>query len=364
MVRKLTPLFLLFLPLFAQAQNICGYLDYLDRFFVFDHGETRMLETLPPIAFASGGDYLAYLATNSDVKVYRNGLVRTIDQSMDGRPVVTDHFFGYVAVGALKIYDGDSLRVLCLNTGRNVIEDSIAGWYDRVQRTLNIYYAGKTTQVEDALLENPVVRISAGSNTIAWISRPTSEFKIFWRGSIYTPATVVTDMRFTAGLDMVAFQDPEDLGLRVFDKGNVVNLEPVMPDSIYMGRGLFAYIDRSGALKVYQGGKVHTASDFTPDEFHVRDSLVVINDKGYCRIFHDGRTEAVLSYWPTNWTADWGSFAYLDNTAALNIWHNGRSEVVMQRQPVHRFSLQRGLMVVSMTNNAVNIWWKGKLYEF
>lgn len=364
MHRKLLPLYLLLLPLFTQAQGICGFLDYRDRFFVFNQGKTQMLEPLQPIAFASGGNYLAYVASNQDVKVYRDGQVRTIDQSMAGPPVVTDHFFGYNSVGALKVYDGDSLRVLCINTGRSVIQDSIVGWYDNMQRTLNVYYKGITTQVGDALIENPFEALSSGSNTVAWISKPTSEFKVFWRGDIYILAHLVTEMRFQAGLDMVVYQDPVDHGMKVFDKGEIVDLEPVMPDSIHMGRGLFTYIDRSGALKVFQNGHSYTASDFTPNSYEVKDSLVVINDNGYCRIFHDGRTDAVLSYWPKLWAASWGSFAYLDNAGALNYWHNGNSEVVMQRQPVNHLVLRRGLLVANMTNNQVAIWWQGKLYEY
>lgn|GEM_PF-1455072 len=363
MRRILLPGLLLLLPLFVHAQDICGFLDYRDRFFVFDQGRTQMLEPLVPMGFSAGGNYLAYVSSNGDVKVYRDGNVRTIDQSLAGPPVVTDNFFGYLSVGALKIYNGDSLRVLCRNTGQAVIQDSIVGWYDDMQHIMQIYYNGVTTQVEDALVENPIARISASDNTIAWISKLTSEFKIFWHGETYIPASLVSDMRFTAGLDMVAYQDPSDRGLKVFDKGEVKDLEPVMPDSIYMGRGLFAYIDRSGALKVYQGGQLHTASEFTPDEFFVKDSLVVIHDKDYCRIFHDGHTDAVLSYWPSNWAASWGSFAYLDNAAALNLWHNDVNTEVMQRQPVRVFALKRGMLVVSMTNNDTDIWWKGKLYQ-
>jgi hypothetical protein len=363
MRRILLPVLPLILPLFVHAQDICGFLDYRDRFFVFDHGNTRMLEPLMPRGFSSGGGYLAYVASNGDVKVYRDGEVRTIDQSLAGPPVVSDNYFGYVSVGVLKIYEGDSLHVLCRNTGQSVIQDSIVGWYDNMQRIMQIYYKGVTTQVEDALMENPIARISAADNTIAWISKPTSEFKIFWHGKTYVPATLVSDMRFTAGLDMVTFQDPVDHGLKVFDKGEVHDLEPVMPDSIFMGRGLFAFIDRAGALKVYQGGQLYTAAEFTPDEFFVKDSLVVIRDKGYCNIFHDGHTDQVLSYWPSNWAATWGSFAYLDNAAALNLRHNDVNTVVMQRQPVRAFALKRGLLVVSMTNNNTNIWWRGKLYQ-
>lgn len=350
-------------PFLAQAQNITGFLDYMDRFFVFDRGTITQLEPQKPIAFASGGDYLIYAATGGDLKVYRDGQVRTIDQGIATTPTITDHFFGYVSAGALKIFDGDSLRVLCRNTGASIVKDSIAAFYDEVQHTLQIYYDGTITPGEDALMENPVQKWSAGDNTLAWINKATLEFKIFQHGQLYVPASLVSNMRFTAGLDMVAFEDPSDRGLKVFEDGNVTNLEPVMPDSIFMGRGLFAYIDRSGALKVYQNGSLHTAMDFTPTGFFVKDSLVVINDNGYCKIFHDGSTGSVLSFWPNIWEANWGSFVYVDNGLTVNIWRNGIISTVMQRQPVKQFRLDHGLLTLVGTNNQVKIWWNGKLYE-
>ena len=211
-------------------------------------------------------------------------------------------------------------------------------------------------------MENPVQKWSAGDNTIAWINKMTHELYVFYRGEVLVLASLITDIPITAGLDMVAYQDPSDHGLKVFFRGDVIDLEPVMPEKIDMGKGLFAYIDRSGALKVFQNGKAYTALSFTPEEYYVKDSLVVIKDKGQCKIYHDGITEPVMPYWPSLWAARWGTFAYLDADLTLGVWRNGVSSTVMQREPVKGMSLDRGLLSITLTNNAMKFWWKGQLY--
>ena len=330
---------------------------------MFDKGTITELEPLKPRRFASGGGCLIYAASNGELKVYKDGKTTVIDQNIATDPAITDHYIGYITGGQFKIYDGDSLRILCRNAGGYVVKDSVAAYYDEVQRTFSLYYRGTSIQAEDALMESPVQKWSAGDNTIAWVSKTTHEFYVFYHGEILTLASLITDIPFTAGLDMVAYQDPSDLGLKAFYKNEIIDVDAFMPEKISMGRGLFAYVDKSGALKVFQDGKIHTALDFTPDEYYVKDSLVVIRDKGQCKIFRNGHTDVVVPYWPTRWAASWGTFAYMDPNGSLDIWRDGTSTVALQREPVKDMGLDRGLLTIGLTNNKTKIVWKGQVFE-
>lgn len=349
-------------PLLSHAQDVGGFLDYRNYFYGFDRGRIKELETLAPRAFGMGGGYMAYATTGGDVKIYKNGELRTIDQGIATVPYLTDNNFGYLSAGTLKVYDGNELHILSRQAGAAVVEDSLAAWFDDRDYTLHVWYKGQSQQVGDALIENPVKRWKSGDNTLAWLDQQTSTFNVFYQGEIYQPATLVKEMRFEAGLDVVAYEDPSDKGLKALYKGEVMDVEPFMPDRLEMGRGLFAYIDKSGALKVFQGGRSYVALDFTPDEFHVEDSLVVIKDKNYMKVFHDGQTETLLQYWPTKWVADWGALAWLDNDNSVNVWHGGKTTLVLQRQPVNDFTLRRGLIIINLKLNQVKIYWNGELY--
>jgi len=72
-----------------KAQSIAAYVNYRDQFVVFDDGETKVLEQLPPQSFKIGPDYLAYIDNISNLKVYYEGKVETIDPG-----VVLKYFAG------------------------------------------------------------------------------------------------------------------------------------------------------------------------------------------------------------------------------------------------------------------------------
>lgn len=347
----------------VQSQNIAGFRDFRNYFFVFDSGTFTELEPMAPRAFISSGNYMAYAANNGDLKIYKDRTVRTIDQNIATPPIVTDHYFGYVSAGLFRLFDGDTIRNLCLNTGGFFVEDSIAGYRDVVQRMLYVHYSGRTDAVEDALLDDALEGVRSGDNIVAWVSGMTKELKVHYRGEVWVLESLVHDLKFWAGLDIVAYQDPSGQGLKVFYQGELIDQEAFMPKRLEMGRGLFAYIDASDALKVFQGGKTYVAESYAPDSFVVRDSLVVINTQGQLRVFKDGVTTTVLSYVPEHWQASWGTLAWLDVDGTIKAWQNGVITTVMQREPVKGFELDRGLITINLTNNKVKVWWKGAIYE-
>jgi hypothetical protein len=355
-------LFLLLSNTALQAQDIGAFRDYRDHFFVFDRGTFTELEVLPPRAFATGGNYLAYASSNGDLKVYRNGALRTIDMNIATAPVVTDHYFGYVSAGVFRLYTGDSLITLCSNTGGFVVQDSIVGYRDVVNRMIHVHYRGRTEAVEDALLDEALNGVRSGDNILAWVSSMTKELKVHYRGEVWVLENLVDGLEFWAGTDMVAYQDPSAKGLKTFYQGEVLDVEAFMPKRVAMGRGLYAYVDASNALKVFQGGKTYVAQSYAPEEFFVQDSLVVIKDQGELRIFKDGITTTVLRYFPEVWRSSWGTFAWLDVDGTVKAWHNGTITTVLQHEVVKGFTLDRGLITINLTNNKVKVWWNGALY--
>jgi len=355
-------LFLIIAAMAVQAQDIGAFRDYRDFFHVFDRGTFTQLEALPPRAYALGGNYLAYASSNGDLKVYQNGEVRTIDMNIATPPVVTDHYFGYVSAGIFRLWDGRELLTLCANTGGFVVQDSIAGFRDVVNRMIHIHYRGRTEPVEDALLDEALNGVRSGDNILAWVSGMTKELKVHYRGEVWVLESPVDALKFWAGMDMLVYQDPSAKGLKTFYKGQVLDVEAFMPDKVEMGRGLYAYVDASNALKVFQGGKVNIAQSYAPEEYFVRDSLVVIKDQGELRIYKDGTTTTVLRYFPEMWQASWGTLAWLDVDGTIKAWHNGTISTVLQNEAVKGFTLDRGLITINLTNNKVKVWWNGTLY--
>ncbi|MBL7965305.1 MAG: hypothetical protein JNM31_15825 [Flavobacteriales bacterium] len=367
MIRTLTLTGLLLTLLLppARAQDVSAFLDFMDRFHVFEAGEFRQLEPLPPMAYATGGNFLAYAAPNMDIKVHRNAKTILLERTPSILPTVTLNNVGYLLAGLLKCWDPVyGQKLLCYNTGDHIVEDSLIAFYDNVMQKLNVYYRGRTMLLEDALAIFPVETWKSGDNVLAYTTNFERKFKVFYQGEIYELVNMVNEqLDYKAAQDVVAYQDPIDKVFKAFYRGYIHELEPIMPQSYQVGMGMVAYIDQTNALKVFQGGRVYTAFDFIPQYWEVVDSMVVIRDQTFMRVFHDGRMDLVEQFWPDRWMVSWNMLCYVDPVGNLKAWTRGRGQTIFRNEPIREFKLDKGLVQVKTTVNQVYVWWRNRLYR-
>jgi len=345
-----------------SAQDVIAFLDYMGRLYVFDRGVFTQIDHLKPEWIKVGGNKVVYSDAQADLKVYQNGKVTKIDDAAGTDVVVTDHLVGFSVAGMFKVFD-DKPRLLSSVTGPHITEDSVAAFKDDRLQTVGAYYKGEIVVIEDQLAGNALLQWKAGDNLLAWVSAYDRKFKVFYQGQVIELCDLVTEMEFKCGLDMVAYRDMSDKSFKVFYKGTVYDLEGQMPQRYEVGKGVMAWLDLSGALKVFDGKLVHTAMGFEPQRWEVMDSLVVIEDRNFLNVFIQGRVQAVERFVPEQWQASWSYLAYVDVDRSLKVWRNGVSEVVVRGQPVQEFVLDRGLILARLNQNTAKVWWRGALYE-
>ena len=363
-MRALTFLMALLAACSGQAQNVAAFVDYMDRFHVFDNGQFKQIEGQRPIRYGMGGNYVVYASKNGDLRIYQHGAVKTLERTNVIEPTVTDHYLGYQLAGVLKVYDGSELNTLCFNTESHTVEDSVVAYYDGRYQQFKGYYRGETFILEDALANEPIRNWRSGDNVLAWVTTLERKFKVFYRGEIIEVNYMVDEnMEYKAGCDLVAYRDVVDFGFKAFYQGRFLDIEPVMPTRYEVGKGVMAYQDVNGALKVFEDGKVYTALDFPPQEWFVMDSLVVIKDQNFLKVFDNGKLHVVERFWPSVWSASWGSIAYLDLNRNVKLWHANTSFTLTRGEPVKDILLERGLLIANLTVNSVKIGWRGRSYE-
>lgn len=355
-------LLLLFFGQVSIAQDVTAFLDFMDRLHVFDRGTTTQIEPQKPRTLHFGGNKVVYSDVREDLKVYDKGRTVVIDRASGITPVVTDHIIGFEVAGILKIHD-DRTRVLCPNVGKYVIEDSLVAFKDEVNQVVNLYYRGNTVKLEDQLAGNAVVEWKAGDNVLAWVSAYDRLFKVFYRGQIYELADLVTGMDYQCGLDLVAYRDPYDHTFKAFHQGTIYDLEDIMPQRYEVGKGVMAWLDRTGSLKVFEGGRVHTAMTFEPQRWTVVDSLLVIEDQSFFNVFSNGKLHTLERMVPQQWQASWGALAYVDVDRVLRYWRDGRSDVIIGATALQEYQLDRGIVRVRVNNNTWRVWWNGTAYD-
>lgn len=347
----------------CAAQNTAALVDPYDNFMAFESGLFEKVEGQRPLAFTVAGDQIGYVAYNGDLKVRAHGTTTRLERVEGLRPVVTPHYIAYNNAGALKVWDGNALRTVCYTTGSFLAQDSLVAFFDAGRSLLNVFYDGRITLLEDALVNWPVDNWKASANVLAWLTTFDKKFKVFYQGGIYELNDLVQQAEYQVGLDVVAYRDASDQGFKVFHRGNLHEVEPFMPKSYQCGAGLVAYVDQSDELKVFQDGKVYTAMDFSPTSYQVVDSLVIIRDNDRMLVFEDGMTRPVAQFWPDKWQASWSSLIYLDNSNNVVMWKNGKSAVVLRGGPFDRLELYRGLALAAR-GSRTQVWWNNEVFSY
>jgi len=343
------------------AQHLAAYLDYRDRFFVFDHGEAKQLESYKLTSFQVGGNCVGYVNYHGDFMVYHNGSARLLEKTRPTEYIVTDYLMGYAINSVLKVFDDGEVKMLCNNTNGYIVEDSLITFYDEVQHQLKVYHKGQTRVIEDGLLQWPIRSYQSGDNILAYITTFDNKFKIYYKGEVIIVDQNVQETIYKAGRDIVGFMNLVTNAFMVFYKGEFYDLEAFRPESFQMGDEMLAYVSQEGDFKIFENGELVTIHTFPPDKYILKDSTLVFEDQNFLKTWCDGRVIEVERYIPKLYKISEKSVAYIDN--------NNRIKANVRCQPVHvsyemvnDLDLVRNIIIYNEGINTIKIWYKGKLY--
>ena len=343
------------------AQHLAAYLDYMDRFFVFDHGETKQLESYKLTSFQVGGNCVGYVNYSGDLMVYYNGSARLLERSLPSEYHVTDYLMGYSINSVLKVFDDGEVRTLCSNTNGYIVEDSLIVFYDEVQQQLKVYHEGKIQVIEDGLMEWPIRSYQSGDNILAYITTFDNKFKIYYRGEVIVVDQNVQETIYKAGRDIVGFMNLATNAFMVFYKGAFYDLEAFRPESFQVGDEIMAYVTQEGDFKVFESGELVTIHSFPPEKYTLKDSSLVFEDQQFLKIWCDGRVIELERYIPRLYKISERSVAYIDinNRIKANI---RCQPVLISYEMVNDLDMVRNIIIFNVGVNTVRIWYRGKVY--
>ena len=359
-------LFLLFAAMLilspeSPAQHLAAYLDFRDRFIVFDHGESKQLESYKLTSFQVGGNCVGYVNYHGDFMVYHNGSARLLERTSPTEYIVTDYLMGYATNSVLKVFDDGEVKMLCNNTNGYIVEDSLIAFYDEVQQQLKVYHNGQTRIIEDGLMEWPIRSYQSGDNILAYITTFDNKFKIYYKGEVIVVDYNVQETIYKAGRDIVGFMNLATNAFMVFYKGEFYDLEAFKPITFQMGDEMMAYVTQEGDFKIFENGELVTIHSFPPEKYILKDSTLVFEDQNFLKTWCNGRVNEVERYIPKLYKISEKSVAYIDINNRIKA--NVRCQpVLVSYEIVNDLDLVRNLIIYNEGVNTVKIWYNGKLY--
>jgi len=345
----------------SKAQNITAYTDYRNYLYVFDKGTNYQIEYFPVRHLAMGLKNVVYLDYHQQFKTYKNGYTSTIYDDNIDTAFVTDEFIAFQVRGLLYAYEQNRTKTLCGAASGIIVEDSLIVFEDQYKSELKVHRMGKTTVLEDVMLENDVSQLKAGSNIIAYVS-PRGEFNVFYHDKVQTLQTVGDTASFRVGKNTVGYIDEAGGTFNLFYKGRTTELDKFEPLSYKAGDDILAYVDRSSNFKIFFSGLVYSEGSFEPDFYAVKDSIVVFAIQGRFKAFYKGKVFDLENYVPNVYQIDFNSLAYIDQQGRLKVLMQGKKSTVSQFEQVDDFRLFNQTLYFTVNGNHPQIFWNGKLY--
>ena len=274
----------------AKSQPFSAYTDLRQQFYVFDNGAINQLEHLLPIDYKIGRSAVAYLDNQRIFKIYKDGMVTTVNDMFTTNFQVSDHLILFKSANMVSIIDEGEVVLLSKLCNRYAMGDSVVLFYDMNRSSFNGYYQGKITELETFLnlkdgdfTFDSTVKVS--DNIGAYINY-NEQFKVF-----YNNETEVLEnqpvKQFQVGRNIVGYIDINNI-FKIYYKGQSFTIDPFAPKSFMVGDDVVAFHGNDGYFKIFYKGNLITIGYYDP-RYIVSDRVVAYADpNGYFKVFYEG----------------------------------------------------------------------------
>lgn len=345
-----------------SAQHLGAYIDYMERFYIFDKGKSTQVEHLMPQDFKIGGECVLYSSNQGHLKMYYNGEVETLEKVKVSEYYATDHLAVYSIYEKLKVvYKGEVIELGNRVTNYDV-GDSVVAFYDKNRESLNVFYKGEINEIESGLIGFPVLKWDSGDNIIAYISERNKDFKIWYNGEVHHIERNVAKTKFKVGRDIVAYIDELEQNFKAFYKGEVYTIEDFMPTSFQVADEFVAYVDHMGEFKIFTKGETELVSTITPDGYLAEDNVLAFIVDNFFKAWYEGEVIEIEGYRPSVYKIDWNTIAYLDNSNRIFIYSKGERKY-LSNELVTQFDIHRDLIQMKVKVDRNIIYYNDTFYE-
>ena len=231
---------------------------------------------------------------------------------------------------------------------------------DMRYNSVNAYYKGKIHTLYTSIgdLDFPDF---VGENIVAF--RDNGNFnKVFWRGKIYDLDVTHGRIKFDAGTDILAFNDPMTGTFAIFENGQFLDVEDFHMSSYKAGRGFIAYENQNGDLIYYSKGKRRQLTNFGASHWEVKDDVVLWEENTFTYAFIDGKKIEVARYKPADYALKNNVVAFRNIMGGVSALVNGKVYEITN-QMNSKYEIFGDAVLVELFNNSYILLKDGRKYS-
>ena len=350
--------FLLICVTTVHAQRVIPFVDFNYYFRTFENDNFRQLEFQQIKEYKGGDDFVAYIDTRGNLRVY-DGKERKDISNMNVVYKTSDHLMAYSIGPTLNMWDDGELQTLTYFSRNYEVKDSIIVFEDTRFNTVSVYWNKQIYQIYQMTgeLNMPVV---IGDNIVAFKDNG-NYFKVFYQGRIYDLGVWNGTIDFEAGCDMLCFNDPTTRTFALFENGQFLDVESFYMKKYKAGRGFLVYEDLNGNLILYKKGEKQTLSNFSPSFWEVKDDLVVWGENSFIFAYQNDQKIQVANFTPKDYLLKNNVFAFRNIMGGASALVDGKV-VELSNQPNCEFQIYGNSVLVTLFNRSYILYSKGRKF--
>lgn len=349
-----------FLPFLSGAQTIFAYTDFNNFFKVFRDGYFMQIEHNPVSDVQIGDEMIAYMNVQKDFKIYDGKTAQMITNQIV-QYKMSDHILAW-NIGPIINYrvNGKSHTVTSFG-GEYAVTDSLLVYQDTRYNTVNAIYNDKTYQLYQTT-GDLYMPDAIGDNVIMFRDNGNL-YKAFWQGKIYEMGVWSGNQgyQFSAGTDIIAFNDPATRTFAVFEKGEFMDVESVYVNKYEAGRGFIVYEDVQGNLKYYSNRDKEELSSFYQG-WDVKDDVAMWNESNMTYAYIFDKKHMVCNYIPKDYELKNDVIAFRSNMGGVAGFINGELKEI-SNLPDLEYTINKHSVMVRQKNRSVMVLFKGQVYR-
>lgn len=344
----------------SSAQNINTFTDANNRLYQFKDGNFEQIYYQVTKDVLVSNHHVCIVDSKGDVYVFYNGEKIQVAQTQS-EIINTDNLLLVRTSSVLRVFDQGVVTMISPNALGFAAGDSVVLFQDVIGGYLNYYYQNEVHQISMIVGDYPVGVGEVGANTFIYKDN-AGNHSVFWHGKFHELINTRQLVQYSAGQDVVAFNDPQNLTFSAFDNGYIVDLDRQFAQTFKAGDNFIYYKDAGDVHRVVREERF-TDLGLDLKNVVVTDSLVIYTDYGATKIWYNEKIYQLFNMVISEYQTDGGIVAYKNNLGGVSAFFRGQ-EVDVTNTRVESFKLVGSTIVLKYGPSSYSVWWNGKIYDF
>lgn len=342
------------------SQNISAFSDVNNKLYQFNKGEIKLVEYQKVSRLQIGNKYIAYANSQGDYYVRwedkKMRLAQGFTEFFETDNMLIAHF-----TSILKVVDKGKIINLTSFVQSFGYGDSLVVFQDKIGGNLKYYYQDTIIEFAQIIGEYEFYPGLVGNNVFAYADN-AGNYYAFQNHHFYPLFSANGYAKFSAGLNVIAFNDLENSTFAMYRNGEIFDLEDQYALNYKAGDDFVYYKDQSETHKVYYDDEIYELG-FYLQNISVRDSVVTFFEAGYLKIWYDKEIYTIYNTNVSTHQIDGGIVAFTNKNGGVSAFVRGE-EIEITNQKVTGFWLNGNTIVLQFSPSSFAVWWSGKLYRF